>query len=394
MTYTLRAHTAAITCVIICGTPEIPQLLSGDVLGTLILWNLITRRPIAYKVCNAQIISLQIIDNIYIVQYKDHTLRFFRLQGSNEIVKIGSINRSLEKFDQIFEIPVNTLNFANVIIRRVTTDIYQLWCCNTQDSEAIDIYEFSLHDPRSLKRLFESVRLHSIASKLTTPSQLKFEKLGILMKFIEHDGIIYCGFESGFVIGLTIISECICMVYISSIHYPDPILQLSYNDDLDKIMSTSTTNVVAFHKAILNPTEDYQIQDDIKFASSLNPTNTYVHLHSEKISFIENIGNYLVTSNWSGKIELILNNEKIIQFEKPKSLIPVDMDYIHKFNKTSNSVHNTLTKIGAMTCFKAQKFSPSKSSHSLPRRVLDFINHDWCCIGYEDGTISLNILPT
>ena len=206
---TLRAHKSAITCFKFISISVIPLLLSGDSNGDLYLWNLLTRRPILHYSLNQGdggnygIVSLDHIDGIYVVHSKDHNVRFFRTPGNDTIIERCDSREPFQTFVQIYEIPVNSLNFANVSVTHLKGDLYQLSCTNTMNSEGIDIYNFDINDLHSLKRIFADINFYETVKAILNDKEVfRFEKLGIVMKFLECNATTFFGFESGFVIGV------------------------------------------------------------------------------------------------------------------------------------------------------------------------------------------------
>ena len=251
MMFTLRKHKCSVTSLLYWHNSSIPILISGDHEGLIFAWNLLTRQPYCTFQCSGQIVSFQKLDNLLVVTSKDHTLRILRFP--NTLVSSFSQNGPLASFDLIYEIPVNTLNFSNSVIEQLSSEKYRLWCCNTQSSDSLDIYEFNITDAKSLKRLYKAVSLYEPITQLIDKNTMKFDKLGIIMRFALLDSVVYCGFESGFVIGLHVSkSNGLHIVYISSCHYPDPVLNMTVGSDIKKVISCSTSQSLGLHLSLIH----------------------------------------------------------------------------------------------------------------------------------------------
>ena len=82
--YTLRNHTDPISALALyypARDTVVPYLISADASGKIVIWDLITRRPVhtfASGVIKAQVISLQLLsNNLLSVLSKDHKLSIF-----------------------------------------------------------------------------------------------------------------------------------------------------------------------------------------------------------------------------------------------------------------------------------------------------------------------------
>ncbi|CDO93680.1 unnamed protein product [Kluyveromyces dobzhanskii CBS 2104] len=385
MPFTLRHHTCSVTGLLYWHDPlKVPSLISGDEDGLILVWDLLSRKPYCRYKCKGQIASLQQLNSLLIATCKDHTLRIFNFPSA-----VVSTNRDVNAFPElnlVYEIPVNTLNFANTALEKVGTNLYRLWCCNTQDSETIDIYEFDLRDSKSLKRIHRAVSLYELISTLVNPSIMKFDKLGTVMKFIAYCGVIYVGFESGFVIGLYLKSE-LHIAYISSGHYPEPVLDFAAGENLGKVISSSTDSYLGLHSSNVGMiSKENFTSDDIIIDDSVIHTER-MNIPVAKVSHIQQIDNILVTSSWSGKTELFdLGGENVLAvILKERGQVHVDDN---PYGNASLSKNSTKVKICSMVCLpKNDTVIPSCTSEGAARRWIKFCKEAWCLIGYEDGSI-------
>lgn len=431
---TLRAHKSAITCFKFISISVIPLLLSGDSNGDLYLWNLLTRRPILHYSLNQGdggnygIVSLDHINGIYVIHSKDHNVRFFRTLGNDTIIERCDSREPFQTFVQIYEIPVNSLNFANVSVTHLKGDLYQLSCTNTMNSEGIDIYNFDINDPHSLKRIFADINFYETVKAILNDKEVfRFEKLGIVMKFLECNATIFFGFESGFVIGvrmqkdLTILSkdgeafspksglsklkldvskdikECLEIVYISSLHYPNPVLALSYGHDAHTLISSSTDDKIGIHHVPKTEEKsqidvsDYHtnIERTIIVKRSMEISTEGIETSVKEVGYVSCAGDSMALGTWSGKTVIFKSLRPIQNFSRSKSNVLIDPSAVGSFQNPDKEKKRA--KIGAM-CLLPKNKTPGGGykSKGEERRAKKFFSEDWCIIGYEDGSIALH----
>ncbi|GAV48425.1 hypothetical protein ZYGR_0I07220 [Zygosaccharomyces rouxii] len=389
--YTLRFHKSSVTDLLVLDLPQevAPLLVSGDATGKICLWDLIRRRPISSHCIEnePQIVALQYVDDgLLAVLDKQHKLRFLKIDGS---------------WEQVYEIPVNTLNFANFLVQRLDTGWYRLICCNTQDSESIDIYEFHLSSLHSLKRVHKGLKFYQAISSLILPAGFKLDKLGIVMKFTEWHGVIFCGMESGFVIGFNLIDDGqVEIVYVSHVHYPNPILDLYPGKD--NILSSSTDNKIGIHD--LNCQQDerpnFERQSPILLKKELHSLSAnFKQVPISEVAHIKKIENLLLLSSWFG--ETVVTDEQIqllAKFSKSKSIVEVNENPQGNLqsNNTSSKSKNPNCKVSSLEGLSS---SNSKDSNYVistnvgqRRRIERFLQNSWCIIGYDDGNIAFHRL--
>lgn len=405
--YTLRNHTAAVTRLLVVAndpseenipTDLIPKLISADEVGKILVWDMLTRRPIkSISVpSGASIVDIQLLDNKYLVCLsKDYTLRILDWFNLKE--------------KPLFEMNVNTMNFANFTMSfDEEQENFTLCCCNTQDSEAIDLYQINIKTSK-LTRLFNHVNFHSIIKDnlLVTLGMKLPDKLGMIMKITQDlsQKIIFIGFESGILIGFQIDFDLLKIVYLSTYHFPEPILDLQVvfgskdPTGTGTLISSSTNNIIAKHTYPVSDTIINRIKENgIYKASNLTPTIPQVmEVKGTKIAHIAEFKGYLIWSTWGGKTfvkdtvtDTIFKYKRgkgsIRPNESPQGSIAKNQDE----NKESKNV-----KIGSMAVFQSNpSFVDDMESlvvmnRSNQRRLKEFISHSWCFVGYKDGTISL-----
>ncbi|AQZ10533.1 ASA1 (YPR085C) [Zygosaccharomyces parabailii] len=397
--YTLRFHKSSVTTLLVLQLPgdPAPVLLSGDATGVLVLWNLITRRPITnYHIENSpQLVALQYIGLALVaVLCKDHKVRIFNLGD-------------LPRWKQVYEIPINTLNFANFVIENLGEAWFRLICCNTQDSQFIDIYVFHLSDLHSLRRVYKGLNFYESLIPLLGDS-VKLDKLGIAMKFVECNGVIYCGMESGFVIGFTMTkgktggpedeesgNQSVKIVYVSNVHYPDPVLDMCVTPQF--ILSSSTGNKIGVH--------DWR---KLSYPNSPNDSGRLVltkdnfkRVPLSQVSHVKQVDDFLLLASWSGET-VVLNQHyaQIAKFVKSRSILQVTENSKGNLQGTSAT---TLSKEGSLNR-KITSLQGISAAHEIieaehkamcaiipmgeKRRLQKFIENAWCVVSYEDGSIA------
>ena len=103
-------------------------------------------------------------------------------------------------------------------------------CIRDRDAESIDVYEFQLGDRQSFKRTFNAINLFdSVAGLAEAKQKFRFDKMGIVMRFIVAGDTVFCGYESGVVVGLRIRDKSLQICYASFAHYPEPVLSLAHD---------------------------------------------------------------------------------------------------------------------------------------------------------------------
>lgn len=401
-TLTLRQHTTKVTSLVSCHGSGLAALLSADETGRVICWDLLTRRPVWVLTLEspAPVVDLQVMQDKYLcVLSRDYTLRVYDLDHREQV---------------LFQMNVNTLNFANMGLETVNDETLRLYCCNTQQSELLDVYEINLRT-NGLTRIFHKLDFFPIVKDTVlahTPSG-KIDKLGMIMKFttVRSDSVLFVGYESGVVLGLQYWKDqepVLKVVYVSILHLPEPILELTLTDNDTVLYSASTSNIIG-NSDIRYLSNDIMVATSKKNGKVMyspdlpisNPKSIPVKGH--KISHIGSTSQYLIWSTWQGKTYLLdkQKDEVIAKWVKSKSSVQPNESSQGDLNNSSRDVKLSKNiKIGSMAIFDKEKYQylnkevsniPVKSL-SQQRRMNQFINHDWCFIGYEDGSIALHRL--
>ncbi|SCU88261.1 LAMI_0D09406g1_1 [Lachancea mirantina] len=416
-TYTLRAHNASVTSLSVTYDGTIPILASGDSNGRIYAWNLITRRPFAkYELpSQASIEYLEYIDGFLFALCKDSSLQILSLEALDErfyapTLLTGQRTRTMAEFSNVYEIPVNTLNFANVAIQPLSKERYRLWCCNTMDSQLIDIYSFDIRDPRSLTREFRGLNLYPMVKRFKeTRTGMNFDRLGIVMKFAAcENGVIYVGYESGFVIGLEfeqtknpVVGQKLFRLnvsYVSSAHCPDPVLSICADPTTGNVLSSSTHNKIYVHSTLENHhygsytstvSPETNVSTEYGYCTSINFEAKVIELPVKQISDIESRGSILALNSWKGQSLIFENLNPIANFCKKKCAVVGNEKSIG--NADSEAEAKNFIKPNALACLWLNLMNYDLSNATFNRkRFLNILLNNWCFIAYEDGSILMH----
>ncbi|CEP61562.1 Asa1p LALA0_S03e05644g [Lachancea lanzarotensis] len=408
LAYTLRKHEHEVTALKIVGQEPFPLLISGDRSGLLLVWDLITRRPITNYTLDskAQIIHIDSIDNYVTVLSKDHYLRFYRMLDECDAeltIKSESSTSTTEYkkkcgLEEVYCIPVNTLNFANVALQSLSNGLYRLWCCNTQESESFDVYTFNVKDIRSLKRQFRAIDLYSILIGATNwDRKASLEKTGLIMSFLNVDGVVYVGYESGFVVGLRFIEPAaskplLAIVHASSVHYPEPVLSLCGSSDGRSVYSSSTTKFVGKHKVDHDykpNSESSNVQSNgVTYSQFFSLNNSTIELGTTEIAHLESLKNSLVALNWKGQTVVANEQDSRVIGSKLRSNLVVEASNVGSFSADKRA--KIWVKASSIVCLGSHCVSPNRSlSSGYWKRVSQAAARNWTFTGYEDGSIAM-----
>lgn len=371
--FTLRYHKYPVSSLetIELNDSKIPYLISGDEKGTVIIWDLLTRRPITIsKISEDCIVYIEQIDvDLLAILSRDFTLRFFTVQdhntGSNKELIVKKENNTRNKVQlltkPIWEIPINTLNFTNVCIKKIGIDDYRLYCCHTQDSELLDIYKIN---PRNkiLKREVSKISLGDT------------DKMGIVMKMVRaNDDIVYIGTENGYIVGIDSEGK---IRFSKKVVYPDPVLDMTLSGDQDYIYVSTTSNML----------QKINIKDMNEIALKINVSKCN---QIGKICTMNN--DYIVCITWKGEC-IIIDKENKVQksFSKSRSNQIVSTSNIGGKNNNVMEKFHKNHKMGSLLCIGKQTMNNEESLNSRDqRRIKGLISKDWCLIGFDDGTIAV-----
>ncbi|KAL6942003.1 hypothetical protein ACO0QE_003167 [Hanseniaspora vineae] len=169
--FTLRHHSSSVKALAVyqknSSVSKCSELYTADEQGNICEWDLPKRKLVrSWSICESTASRICIIgigvlndgaENVLLyVHSKDHCLRFYDITSFQSQKQ----TKNLTKPELLWEMPVNTLNFSNVVVipcetKENSKGSYQVWCCNTEDTEGIDVYEINPRI-RTLKRIVKN----------------------------------------------------------------------------------------------------------------------------------------------------------------------------------------------------------------------------------------------
>ena len=295
-----------------------------------------------------------------------------------------------------------------------------LVCCNTQDSEAIDIYTFILNEQHSLKRQFNALNFFGSIKELITEREvnnkkLNFEKLGIVMKFTRdcESKVIFIGTESGLVLGFKIhdnisfsskiinnrdfkenkpksglskllsaddqipnaqrhFTNVIELVYVSDLHCPNPILDLEIKDNI--LLSCSTLKKIGSFclKNISAQDSQTRMLDSYKFSTTDNnitlmreknlklSDNSFYEIPFSNVSHVQSTKDYILAADWKGETFVFSNQREI------STLTPT---ILATFEKSRSSIPINESSKGNLQNVNSSS-GPKKANKSKVRSII------------------------
>ncbi|ODV82625.1 hypothetical protein CANARDRAFT_204815 [[Candida] arabinofermentans NRRL YB-2248] len=414
-----------------------PTLISVDESGWIIWWDITTKRPIgSWKGHNGNILTLKQLDHKWygkiLTHGKDGELVIWDLftlikLNSTSVTfrnscplqrKLFSDGENMSKWPMpkvIFRMPVNMMNFSNVDIQWDGIVVTP----STQDSNKLDIYRISIDEHQiaidgGLKRLFKSVcpmeiiqrdgldvKVDHIKNEEDTNGSVgggQSKDLGIIMKIVWVSNTKFSvGYESGHVItySLTPDNEKIGIFSICAKHYPNPIISLTYDQFNDRLISSSSSDMIVFDDL------NYGILDvtsKVKVFKLKHKGVSDIKVRNIMVGFI----------TWDGYARFYkYDEEKVLKFLfKLKKLVPSITPSINPTATSESDITETIDeslaqRASILNFTKIQKnhqglkndnnliFNNGMSKNIIKKR--DEINYDrnWLFIAYKDGRIVL-----
>ncbi|KAH3682001.1 hypothetical protein WICPIJ_007033 [Wickerhamomyces pijperi] len=384
-----------------------PYVITADEKGNIKLWDLKTHRVVkeidqAHEGSILSIRQLGITTNtegtyninstlfgFVLTHSRDHTIKFWKLFDDQGLILLK----------EVYEMPVNALNFSNVDVM----DNF-LVSANTSDSNKFDIYDLKflyVESAKHLTREFEAVDLF----KQCQQNKYKFtefnirgkeeddpenvnrvDKFGIIMKFLWiTKEILAVGYESGhtLIVKVDIKAKKMTIQQISAHHFPNPILSISYNKDNNTLLTSSIRSKI--------------IQHDL---SNLQSEPQILKINLTKISNIVTYTDKLILSSWTGYIKFFQNSrqgsetpsyQEIAQFKKPKGLLVGNLNIIG--NNQSNDIESQkqyTVKPNSLAVFigdDLKKGIDPQYQRRLDRRDLMVLQKNFLSVGFDDGTV-------
>ncbi|OVF06968.1 putative ASTRA-associated protein [Clavispora lusitaniae] len=236
-TFSLRAHAAPVSGF--CAWEN--QLVSADRSGTLIVWNLSTRRPAArFRAHEGQVLSMQPTRFGLLTHGRDSAVRIWP-PGAAENSKGGDPH-------PIFEMPVNALNFCNVAYIDGADGTALLATPASVDSDCFDVYRLS--PEFSLARAVENQapkREQRGADHIEEIGASPGRGEGIIMRLAwAAPDLLYVGYESGALASFSLSPEGCRMLWLARAHSPHPVLSLALEGA--RVYSGSAAKTLLIHE--------------------------------------------------------------------------------------------------------------------------------------------------
>ncbi|GEQ71940.1 hypothetical protein JCM33374_g5626 [Metschnikowia sp. JCM 33374] len=401
--FSLRAHKAALTCII----THQDKLISSDRDGWIIVWNLASRRPMAlWRGHDGHILTLKSTSMGLISHGRDSMIRIWNLSpdGLEKCSRNGSDISSVgvEATQELpqpphADIPVNALNFCNV-------DFFDglLITPATIDSDNFDVYKIS--DPFGAFN-FERV-LQNISPLGLSKSDDLVEEIGgttdadkrgghgIIMRilFVRRD-VFFVGYESGAIYGLRLEHTNhdkssgnervilfkgyrLTIVFFSMDHKPSPILSLNFDRATSELYTGSASKkLLIYDLKNLIDKDSCQCEDD----GTVNHSSH--NLRHYGIQCVQITDGMVLTGFWDGTIKGYTKDFKeVARLErKEESIKPVGDEELSKPAKKSVCMDFWIPH--------TKTASPPTSRKLMLRKAA--VGHDpLLFVGYGDGLIT------
>lgn len=336
--FSLRGHKAPLAALCTFTNSSLDYALaSADRDGWIIIWSLISRRPLAvWKAHDGQILTLKDTPAGLLSHGRDSTIRIWRVDAAdlaNCSSDLSGTNEDLPR-PPVFEIPVNSLNFCNV-------DYCEglLITPATVDANNFDIYRIS---GTSLTRLIEN---KSVAKEdpLEVNSPLKRDGCGIAMRVLFiSTSLFFVGYESGAVFGFTLDTQAVSdrstpsdrtilnkdakchEVYSLVAHTPLPVLSMTFDPLTGQLFTGSASKKLMIH--------------DVSSLTAESPLTTH-NLRHYGIQSIQLAGDSIIIGFWDGVVKVFSRNfEELGRLERQVEMLVPEEDDIAKPTKKSLSL--------------------------------------------------------
>ncbi|KAL6939803.1 hypothetical protein ACO0RG_003649 [Hanseniaspora osmophila] len=425
--FTLRHHTSSVkalavyqknSCVKKCS-----RLYTADEHGNICEWDLPKRKLIrSWSVCDSKALQICIIgigilksdlENVLLyVHSKDHCLRFYDVTVSQPQKQ----SMYLPKPQLLWEMPVNTLNFSNVVVIPCSTQktkkgSFQVWCCNTEDTEGIDVYEIN-PITKNLKRIVKNKKFGENV------------KRGIVMCICATKDFEYIsvGYENGSCVLVerdsvyTNSNQHIDVPFDKNSHFEQPILS----------MSCSKTSLY-IGQAKSSSLYEYRLKTGVCETINIGKSAGSQHFARRELSVTGICADLYETHNligfttWETNTYYLFNvehKEIINTLEKSKSnVVPVSLDPtgnietrgsndLSEFEKSNNvSIESCLMMLGQKNNSTDSEKSNSQNdvlttqrSRAIGanplamKRINYMLQKDWLFLGFADGSVTVSNL--
>ena len=373
--YSLRAHGCSIS-TLATGLVQY-SVISADNLGLVIIWDTKTRRPrVKWQAHQETILTVkQISEKLVLTQLRDSLVKFWNVLESPP--------------KEVFELPINSLNFCNVWYNEG-----YLFTPASVDSNKFDLY--FIDEEMEFSRILAAICPHSLYmgqddvpidiqriddSAETDPTGSRND-FGIIMRmfYVPETCNLFLGFESGHVMGVHVDlhQKSAAVFYCESVHSPNPVMSLGYVENC--LISGSTNNKIFVH--------------DIQASSQHTRRIRLGHSGIQTLLIDPVTTNFLTLGFWDGSIQQIDWKESspeprfLLQRQVPR--VDVTSTNTTSVNAQESSSLKEAIKLTAMTYLNPQ--SP-KCETSTKKSYRDIIKSKAMNVvpmlfaGYEDGTI-------
>lgn len=477
---TLRLHSAPITCIEPFYLPSTitytfgrgfqkkeyplfnPSLITADESGLIIWWNLSTRRPLGiWKAHDDSILSIQQLGINWncdpkhnfsipalsidekssygqlLTHSKDGTIKIWKiidLIDSSSVTSGFKYSSLLKKKlynstdssenptpPLLFQMPVNTMNFSNVIMNSTGTLITPA----TTDSEGWDLYNINLNEEAEHLKLKRIVQNHKVDLKRSSDEKIteldddveneldltKRGRTGVIMKFIWIDSNKFVvGYESGTILGFEI------LVHNTNEKSSKQVKQFLQNDELSGNPITSLCFDRVNNKLLCASAGSKILILEMSKADSSNKFKQKSKLFETKHKGVGDIScdvytNTIAIITWDGYTRMYeYDDTKILKFIfKMRRQIPAisNSKEISENQQSDIQQNNTSqTQKANVLKFTEKQVDPRKNKDSivnihynngLSKNVVrrnreEIYGERWLFIGYQDGKVSVYLI--
>lgn len=311
--------------------------------------------------------------------FSDHTLRFIDITDYTTV---------------LFEMPVNVLNFSNILVIPLANDetesCFYVITVSTTDADCFDVYYVDV-TCQKLDRLLKQVHMPDRA--LTFGNIMQFA-------YIEHLNGIAVGYEDGSVclFELSVVFDKVensnCIVHFSGVYdkaseketeCDHPLLCFAYSKSQSSLyMGHAKTSCIFFYdfcsKAL----------DKMNHNNILSVSNIVALTDSQLIFTTWENGNVYRTKNTS-ESQII---EEIFKIPEKPNIQMVDIDPTgdttvpHPF-KVAERDYNKITSLYYISRATLQQSYLDKPTKVLLKRYSQIINHDYIALGLQSGAVTI-----
>lgn len=399
-----------------------PTLLTADESGLIIWWNLTTRRPLGiWQAHNDSVISMKQLgvewvstiegynipklNNLYgslLTHSKDGSVKIWKMidflnDSKSEFVYTSVLRKKIDDDKnnntplKLFELPVNTLNYANIDMNLQSI----LLTPATIDSEGFDIYQIDLSQQEEYKKLKRIIQNYKYEKKMDDFDEddvdiTKRAGTGVIMKIRWIDDKTFIiGYENGNMV-IYKIKEMnkITKVYEDASLSGNPITSIIVDYKNNKILWTSTGSKVCILDRTLNkPSIIFETKhkgiNDINLDSYSNTVGLITWDGYSRIYQYDDDTGLKFNFKIRRQIPTVLNSNE--QGDNNENSVQTQRASILKFTKrqVNPSSNNSLFKIN---------YSNGRFKNIVKRNREEIYSQRWMFIGYQDGKVSVYLV--